>query len=66
MPVARRNIGCHFKSKWLNARAQVSDSGSWEPLVLIIFFRQVVVGWIHFSSYGLKVGEIYIDYIGKI
>jgi hypothetical protein len=31
-----------------------------------LFFRQVVGGWIHFSSYGLKVGEIYIDYIRKI
>ena len=33
---------------------------------IFLFFRQVVVGWIYFSSYGLKVGEIYIDYIGKI
>jgi hypothetical protein len=33
---------------------------------IILFFRQVDVGWTYFSSYGLKVGEIYIDYIGKI
>ena len=33
---------------------------------IFLFFRQVVVGWTYFSSYGLKVDEIYIDYIGKI